>query len=212
MKKYFIAVVALAFLAACNGKAKQEPVEVEEEEIAVAEAVPDAPSLPELPTVKPKVKPVNMRDSLKVDAKKGAVIQKKYKGTIPAPKATAQATATTPTATAPAGTAATATTTAAQPIDYEMVMFYQDTPVEGVYELDAVYTGADNTKQTYTSTGKQKMKKGTPTDEEAIIYEFTPDDGSPAFYFIAEGDSITLLDANLQEGPEDLNYTLVLEQ
>ena len=53
MKKYFIAVAALAFLAACNGKAaKDTPVLVEEESIAVAEAAPDAPSLPELPVVK----------------------------------------------------------------------------------------------------------------------------------------------------------------
>lgn len=86
MKKYFIAVAALAFLAACNGKAaKDTPVLVEEESIAVAEAAPDAPSLPELPVVKAKpAKPVNMRDSLKLDPKKGAVVQKKYKGTIPA--------------------------------------------------------------------------------------------------------------------------------
>lgn len=36
MKKYFIAVAALAFLAACNGKAaKDTPVLVEEESIAV---------------------------------------------------------------------------------------------------------------------------------------------------------------------------------
>lgn len=81
MKKYFIAVAALAFLAACNGKAaKDTPVLVEEESIAVAEAAPDAPSLPELPVVKAKpAKPVNMRDSLKLDPKKGAVVQKKYK-------------------------------------------------------------------------------------------------------------------------------------
>ena len=48
MKKYFIAVAALAFLAACSGKAaKDAPVLVEEESLAVAEAAPDAPSLPE---------------------------------------------------------------------------------------------------------------------------------------------------------------------
>ena len=42
MKKYFIAVAALAFLAACNGKAaKDTPVLVEEESIAVAEAAPE---------------------------------------------------------------------------------------------------------------------------------------------------------------------------
>lgn len=79
MKKYFIAVAALAFLAACNGKAaKDTPVLVEEESIAVAEAAPDAPSLPELPVVKAKpAKPVNMRDSLKLDPKKGGSRTKK---------------------------------------------------------------------------------------------------------------------------------------
>ena len=82
MKKYFIAVAALAFLAACNGKAaKDAPVLVEEESIAVAEAAPEASSLPELPVVKAKpAKPINMRDSLKLNPEKGAVVQKKYKG------------------------------------------------------------------------------------------------------------------------------------
>ena len=89
MKKYFIAVAALAFLAACSGKAaKDAPVLVEEESLAVAEAAPDAPSLPELPVVKAKpAKPINMRDSLKTDPKKGAVVQKKYKGIWYASKA-----------------------------------------------------------------------------------------------------------------------------
>ena len=37
MKKYFIAVAAMAFLAACSGKQAQKdvPVEVEEEEFAI---------------------------------------------------------------------------------------------------------------------------------------------------------------------------------
>lgn len=89
MKKYFIAVAALAFLAACNGKvAKDTPVLVEEESIAVAEAAPDAPSLPELPVVKAKpAKPINMRDSLKLDPKKGAVVQKNTKGLFRQPMA-----------------------------------------------------------------------------------------------------------------------------
>ena len=83
MKKYFIAVAALAFLAACNGKvAKDTPVLVEEESIAVAEAAPDAPSLPELPVVKAKpAKPINMRDSLKLDPKRVRSYRKTTKGT-----------------------------------------------------------------------------------------------------------------------------------
>ena len=115
MKKYFIAVAALAFLAACNGKAaKDTPVLVEEESIAVAEAAPDAPSLPKLPVVKAKpAKPVNMRDSLKLDPKKGAVVQKKYKWTIPA-------------ADGPG-------------IVYDLTLFYQQDSDDGVYELDATY-------------------------------------------------------------------------
>ena len=51
MKKYFIAVAALAFLAACNGKAaKDTPVLVEEESIAVAEAAPVSYTHLTLPT------------------------------------------------------------------------------------------------------------------------------------------------------------------
>lgn len=42
MKKYFIAVAAMAFLAACSGKQAQKdvPVEVEEEEFAIMSAAP----------------------------------------------------------------------------------------------------------------------------------------------------------------------------
>ena len=159
MKKYFIAVAALAFLAACNGKAaKDTPVLVEEESIAVAEAAPDAPSLPELPVVKAKpAKPVNMRDSLKLDPKKGAVVQKKYKGTIPA-------------ADGPG-------------IVYDLTLFYQQDSDDGVYELDATYLEAENGKdQTFTSTGKRQVKKGTPADASAVIYELIP---SAAWYFIS---------------------------
>ena len=176
MKKYFIAVAALAFLAACNGKAaKDTPVLVEEESIAVAEAAPDAPSLPELPVVKAKpAKPVNMRDSLKLDPKKGAVVQKKYKGTIPA-------------ADGPG-------------IVYDLT-------------LDATYLEAENGKdQTFTSTGKRQVKKGTPADASAVIYELIPSDGSMVFYFQAEGDSLTMLNQELQKAASDLNYTLKLVQ
>ena len=44
MKKYFIAVAAMAFLAACSGKQAQKdvPVEVEEEEFAIMSAAPDS--------------------------------------------------------------------------------------------------------------------------------------------------------------------------
>lgn len=186
MKKYFIAVAALALLAACSGKKTAEPALIEEESIAVAEAVPDAPSLPVLPEVKEKVaKPINMRDSLKVDPKKGAVIQKKYKGTFPA-------------ADGPG-------------IVYDLTLYYQQNSDDGVYEMDATYLEAENGQdKTFSSTGNRKVKQGTPTDSEAVVYELIPSDGSMTFYFQAEGDSLTLLNQELQKAASDLNYTLTL--
>lgn len=187
MKKYFIAVTALAFLAACSGKkAADAPQEMVEESMTIAEAVPEQPALPVLPTVKEKPsKPINMRDSLKVDAKKGAVIQKKYKGTVPA-------------ASGPG-------------IEYDLTLFYQQDSPDGVYELDATYLEAENGQnKTFTSTGKRKVMKGTPTDAAAVVYELIPSDGSMTFYLLAEGDNLTLLNQDLQQADSDLNYTLKL--
>ncbi|MCD8267476.1 MAG: copper resistance protein NlpE [Parabacteroides sp.] len=194
MKKYFIAVAALALLAACSGKKTTEPVIIEEESVAVAESVPDAPALPVISDAKAKVnktdkaaKPVNMRDSLKVDPKKGSVIQKKYKGTFPA-------------ADGPG-------------IDYDLVLFYQQDSDDGVYEMDATYLEAeDGQNQTFSSTGKRKVKKGTPSNSEAIVYELIPSDGTMTYYFLAEGDSLTLLTQDLQKAASGLNYTLMLVQ
>ncbi|WP_455641395.1 copper resistance protein NlpE N-terminal domain-containing protein [Parabacteroides sp.] len=194
MKKYFIAVAALALLAACSGKKTTEPAIIEEESVAVAESVPDAPALPVVSDAKAKVnktdkaaKPVNMRDSLKVDPKKGSVIQKKYKGTFPA-------------ADGPG-------------IDYDLVLFYQQDSDDGVYEMDATYLEAeDGQDQTFSSTGKRKVKKGTPSNSEAIVYELIPSDGTMTYYFLAEGDSLTLLTQDLQKAASGLNYTLTLVQ
>lgn len=185
MKKYFIAVAALALLAACSGKKTTEPALIEEESIAIAEAVPEAPSLPVLPEVKAKTaKPINMRDSLKLDPKKGSVIQKKYKGTFPA-------------ASGPG-------------IVYDLTLYYQQDSEDGVYEMDATYLEAENGKdKKFSSIGNRKVKHGTPTNSEAVVYELIPSDGSMAFYFQAEGDSLTLLNQELEKAITDLNYTLM---
>ena len=147
MKKYFIAVAAMAFLAACSGKQAQKdvPVEVEEEEFAIMSAAPDAPSLPLIHSVKATqpAKPVNMRDSLKADPKKGPVIQKKYKGTLTSPDSVN--------------------------VDYDLTLYYQqdNADEEGVFELDALYTvpeavasstgAAKKAPQKAITTGKQKV-------------------------------------------------------
>ena len=70
---------------------------------------------------------------------------------------------------------------------------------------------AENGKdKTFSSTGKRKVKHGTPSNSEAIVYELIPSDGDMAFYFQAEGDSLTLLNQELQKAASDLNYTLIL--
>lgn len=190
MKKYFIAVAALALLAACSGKKTTEPAMIEEESVTVAEAVPNAPSLPIVSDANAKkdvkaAKPVNMRDSLKVDPKKGAVIQKKYKGTFPA-------------ADGPG-------------IDYDLTLYFQQDSEDGVYEMDATYLEAENGQDMkFSSTGKRKVERGIPSNNEAIVYELIPSDGSMSFYFLAEGDSLTLLNQELQKAASDLNYTLTL--
>ena len=189
MKQYFILVTTVAILAACNKKQTENvPVLVEEETYTISEAVPKPSALPVLPTVKTKKdKTVNMHDSLKVDPKKGAVVKKKYKGTIPVSDGPG--------------------------IVYDLVMYYQDIDGDGVYELDATYWEADNgNNQTFTSTGKRKVRKGTPFDSEVIVYELIPSDGSMAFYFLVEGDSLTMLNQDLQKAPSNLNYTLILEE
>lgn len=201
MKKYFIAVAAMTLLAACSGKQAQKdvPVEVEEEEFAVMSAAPDAPSLPLIHSVKAtqSTKPVNMRDSLKVDPKKGAVIQKKYKGTVTSPDSVS--------------------------VDYDLTLYYQqdNADEDGVFELDALYTEPVTASNTATAkkapkkavtTGKQKVKHGTPDDASAVIYELIPSDGEPVIYFQVEGDNLTLMNQALQKAASDLNYTLKLVQ
>ena len=189
MKKYFIAVAAMAFLAACSGKQAQKdvPVEVEEEEFAIMSAAPDAPSLPLIHSVKATqpAKPVNMRDSLKADPKKGPVIQKKYKGTLTSPDSVN--------------------------VDEEGV--FELDALYTVPEAVASSTGAaKKAPQKAITTGKQKVKHGAPDDVSAVIYELIPSDGEPVIYFLVEGDNLTLMNDALQKAAADLNYTLKLVQ
>lgn len=96
-------------------------------------------------------------------------------------------------------------------IVYDLTLFYQQDSDDGVYEMDATYLEAENGQdKTFSSTGKRQVKHGTPNDSEAVVYELIPSDGSMTFYFQAEGDSLTLLNQELQKAASDLNYTLIL--
>lgn len=162
MKKYFIAIAALAFLAACNGKTPQETRVSAEEGIA---AIPVAEA--------------GQEEGLQ----ENAPVQKKYKGTLPA-------------ADGPG-------------IVYDLTLFRQQEGGDGTFRLDLTYLEAENGQdKTFTYTGKHVVKKGTPADADAIVYELSPNDGDHSFYFQAEGDSLTLLNQQLEKAASGLNYTL----
>ena len=187
MKKYLIAVAAIGLLAACHGKRAQNdvPIEVEEESYAVAEAVPDQPAMPIISAMKEKpARPINMRDSLKVDPKKGAVIQKRYRGTMPAQ--------------------------GGQNVAYDLTLYYQqDDTDDGVYEMDAIYAQEnDGNGKTYVSTGKSKKKKGTPQNADATVYALIPSDASEIIYFLSDGNTLTILDEQLEQYPGGSSYVL----
>ena len=184
MKKYFIAVAAMAFLAACSGKQAQKdvPVEVEEEEFAIMSAAPDAPSLPLIHSVK-ATQPV---------------IQKKYKGTLTSPDSV--------------NVDYDLTLYYQQDNADEEGVFELDA-LYTVPEAVASSTGAaKKAPQKAITTGKQKVKHGAPDDASAVIYELIPSDGEPVIYFLVEGDNLTLMNDALQKAAADLNYTLKLVQ
>lgn len=185
MKKIFITVAALGLLIACNGKqaSGNTPVEMEEEDIEVT-TVPNQSNSSTMSTMKEKpAKPVNMRDSLKVDPNKGAVIQKRYKGTVPA-------------ADGPG-------------IVYDLTIYYQEETPEGVFELDQTYLDADNGEdKTFSTTGKQKRKKGSAADASALVYELIPSDGDASLYFEVQGDSLIMLNDALEQAASGLDYIL----
>lgn len=201
----WVVVIAMTCLTACNGKQaqKSEPVEVEEEELAILSAAPDAPSLPLVHSLKAQKscvkkhsdKPVNMKDSLKVDPAKGSIVQKKYKGSMTSPDSL--------------------------DVDYELTIYYQqdDEAGDGVFELDAYYVPEDSStvgeklsseKKKAVVTGKCTVKYGSADDANAFVYELTPNGGEPVIYFLVEGDDLILMNDMLQKAADKLDYTLTL--
>ena len=47
-----------------------------------------------------------------------------------------------------------------------------------------------------------------PADASAIIYELIPNDGEMNLYFLAEGDSLTMLNQDLEKAASGLSYIL----
>jgi NlpE N-terminal domain len=89
---------------------------------------------------------------------------------------------------------------------------YQDisTHTPTIFQLYSAYVGKGN--NSYSTTGKWIMSKGTATDPDAIVYQLQPDSGKPqSLSFMKADDNILfMLDANrnLLVGNEYVSFTL----
>jgi len=175
MKKYVLAIAALGILAACSSKKEQKaetPIITEEEEMVVPRTQ--------------QVKPVNMRDSLRIEEGKGSVVERQYSGLLPG-------------ADVPG-------------IEYDLTLFFQQDSENGVYALRMTYLEAEDGKDvSFWDYGKRQVVHGIPSDQKAIVYKLvsTTSDDLYNFLLTKEGDLILLQD-DLSRIDTDLNYTLKL--
>lgn len=83
---------------------------------------------------------------------------------------------------------------------------------DGRFTLELTYLEAEDGKDvTYTIEGDRLTQRGTPDDNDAVVWQLVPDDASNGRYnLLCEdgGERLTLLDADFRRIDSDLNYTL----
>lgn len=83
---------------------------------------------------------------------------------------------------------------------------------DGRFSLDLTYLEAEDGKDvSYNVEGRLFTLRGTPENDDAVVWQLVSDgDGGDAYNFLlsADGDSVTLLDAELRTINSGLNYTL----
>lgn len=172
MKKIFFALATIGLLAACNGQKAEKSTTSDE---VIISATPE--------------NTVNIQDSLIIVSGKGAVVERRYSGILPA-------------ADGPG-------------IVYNLTMFFQQDSEDGVYQLETTYIEAENGEdKSFMAYGKRKVLRGIPSDPNAIVYELIPNNNEEVTYFLLTDDDtrLTMLDQNKNKIDSDLNYTLQLLQ
>lgn len=83
---------------------------------------------------------------------------------------------------------------------------------DGRFTLEMTYLEAEDGKDvTYTIEGDRFTQRGTPDDNDAVVWQLVPDDASEGRYnLLCEdgGERLTLLDADFRRIDSELNYTL----
>lgn len=170
-------MAAFGLMFACNGKKQKNEVipneAIEETEITIIEEdIPVSSS-------------INIKDSLKIDPAKGAVVENRYTGIFPG---------------------------ANSAIEYDLTLFFQQDSEEGVYALTMTYLDKGDEDNNYIkSYGKRQVVIGMKDDPKAIVYKLTPYTGEDAIYFaVTKNRDLILLDKDLKKIESENNYTLKL--
>lgn len=83
---------------------------------------------------------------------------------------------------------------------------------DGRFTLVMTYLEAEDGKDvSYTVEGDRFTQRGTPDDNDAVVWQLVPDDASEGRYnLLCEdgGERLTLLDADFRRIDSELNYTL----
>lgn len=140
---------------------------------------------PILPKVAADSTIANIRDSLQVVDSLGSVIERTYSGILSA-------------ADGPG-------------VKYDLNLCFQEKSVEGVFSLATTYLQAEKGKdKTFYTYGSRKSLKGSPQHPNDTIYELQPSNGDLSLFFLNAGDSIILLNQNLEKAVSGDNYSLKL--
>lgn len=97
-------------------------------------------------------------------------------------------------------------------IRFQLCVRRQENGGDGRFSLDLTYLEAEDGKDvSYSVEGRLFTLRGTPENDKAVVWQLISDgDGKDIYNFLlsADGDSITLLDAELRTINSGLNYTL----
>ena len=97
-------------------------------------------------------------------------------------------------------------------IRYSLTVRSAEHSGDGRFTLEMTYLEAEDGKDvTYTVEGDRFTQRGTPDDNDAVVWQLVPDDASEGRYnLLCEdgGARLTLLDADFRRIDSELNYTL----
>ena len=128
----------------------------------------------------------SIRDSLVIDKQLGPVVERVYAGLLPA-------------ADGPG-------------IDYKLTLWNQKYSGTGVYELSMTYLEAANGKDTtFVTSGHWITLRGDAEHNDATVYQLSPRDSLNRMNFLYKGNTLTLLNRNMEHPVSGLNYTLKLK-